>query len=288
MTMSEIDVFIYSYKGRIVKDVIRSLINNSSNNNKVNIILIDQNPIDRNAQFFEEFGINYRYIFWDFQKSPIEYKRKALIHSRADFCMSLSDNVLMNKNWDEELISLCKNDVVVSGSGKKNFVTKNSFFVNIQTEHSDIVTKSYIIDREFIFATSQTFKKFNFPVYLKYNGEQEIMSLDAFVNGIDVISAPSSLSSVIGINTLDELYVPFSLNHNYNAALTALQCGFNKYRDFNNKQRSLIDFEKAVLFNFKDLSLLPFSTNDVSYNPENLDFNAVDARRFVARTKSIH
>lgn len=287
--MNDIDVFIYSYKGRIIKDVLRSLFNNASGENKINVAFMDQNPIDRGVQLSEEFPINYRFMFWDFQKSPIFHKRKALIHSSAQYFMSLSDNVLMSKDWDKKLISLCKDkNIIISGSGKKTLQIRNNFYLDIETEHSDSETLTHIIDRDFIFAHGSVFKKLDYPVYLKYNGEQEVLSLDAYTSGIDVYSAPTSLSSTASERTIEKLYVPFSVNHNYNSALTALQTGFNKYKDFNNRSRSLKDFENAVNINFTDLSFLPFLTDDVAYNPENLDFNSVDARRFVARTKSIH
>jgi hypothetical protein len=287
--MSSIDVFIYSYKGKLLKDVVRSIINNSSGQNIVSISIIDQHPLDRSKQFFEEFKINYKHIFWDFQKSPVYYKRKGLIHSKSEYFMSISDNVLLSKDWDIKLLDFVKDkNVIVSGAGKLSVGYKNKFYLESIVAEDTNFSLNNFIDRSFIFASSSIFKKIDYPVYIKYNGEEELLTIDFYTQGFDIYGAPSDFCSIVGPRSIETVYVPFSLNHNYNAALQALQTGFNKFKDYNNKSRSLAQLEQFLDVKFKKLSLLPFSTNDVDYNPENLDFNAVDARRFVARTKSIH
>lgn len=289
MTMNDIDVVIYSYKGKLVKDVISSVLANSSGKRAINIVLMDQHPLVREKLFADFPNLYYNHIFWDIQVSPLFYKNYAVNHSKSKYILILGDNVLLNKDWDEQLISfVAKTNAVVSGNKKVSISHDSLFYLKKSLTESESFALTNFIDRDFIFFEKDKFKKFGYPTYLKYNGEEEALSLSVFASGTDIYCSPSQTLTKVGKPTIEELYVPFSINHNYNEVVELLHTGANIFNDGSSWSRSVKDFSDFHKVDFLNINSLPFQTNDVSYDPANMNFNSVDARRFVARTKAIH
>jgi len=284
--MNKIGVIIYSYKSKTIKNVLKNLIINQSGKNDVRVLLIDQHPLNRSENFKNEFGINYTHIFWDHQDSPIKRKYSKAKLVISDYLLFISDQVLMYEDWDEKLIQIIDNqNIILSGTGKNNIVSKNNFYFDIESENSNSLSLSNFIDRKFMFMQTKTFLELNIPYYLKYYGDQEHISLDCFTKNIKIYSLPTNFYFYTGINTIEELYTPYSLNHNYNEALLLLKNGKNKFLDISNRDISYKNF--LEYHNINNINLLPFFDNDVLYDPNSLNFNKVDARRFIDRTRVI-
>lgn len=287
--MNNIDVFIYSYKGKNIKDTISSLFENVSQHSKINLWLVDQHPIDRTEQIGKRFSVKYSHVFWDSNISPCIFKKESCVNTNADYMLILGDSVFLSKDWDIRLIEFINNrDIVVSGNKKIKISNKNNFYISKTYEDTEDFILNQFIDRNLIFAKGSLFKKINYPDYLKYNGEEETLSLDLFTSGVDIFAAPTDIAFTVNEDNINSIYVPFSLNHNYNEVIRLFKYGHNKFISIKNRNMTLLDFSKYHNFDFSSLSELPFYTNDVSYNPNNLNFNQVDARKFVARTKAIH
>lgn len=290
MMMNDISVIIYSYKGKFLKDVAEKIINNASNNSNIHLKIIDQHPLKRKEIFEKEFNCVYTHMFWDWQHGPMSYRKTMLDATTEEYTLFISDNVFVEKNWDEILVNFIKDkNYVVSGNSKLKIEKNGNFFIKKNNSSIGDFELTQFIDRRFIFGKTSTFlKDINFPEYLKYNGEEEAMSVELFTSGYDIFAAPSFLYSEIGTNTLDQLYVPFSLNHNYNSCIDLINNGENKFSSVYNRKRSVKEFNEFHNDIFKSLIKLPFHTNDVDYDPTNLEFNSIDARRYVAKTKAIH
>lgn len=287
MMNKTIDVIIYSYKGKYTKDVVDNIEKNKSGNNNISIVFIDQHPLDRVEDFKKYPNLKYRHIFWDLQISPVALKSREIRQSRSDYVLVVADNVLLNKDWDEELISGLGDNQVISGNSWIEITKKNLFYIETKKTSIDSRSLTNFISREFFFGQTRLLKSIDYPNYLKYNGEEEVLSLDLFTRGIDVHSFPTSFYSTVGEPTVETLYTPFSINHNYNEALKLLKTGLNTFVDFSNRPRSVQDFYDAVRFDFNELHQLPFIDDDVLYNPHKLNFNKVDARKFIDRTRRI-
>jgi hypothetical protein len=286
---NDIDVVMYSYKGKLLKDVVGSIFANSSGTRNINLMLIDQNPIVRENLFAAFPNLTYTHIFWDSQKSPLTHKKDIINRSSAQYILILGDNVLLNKNWDEELVSFINSkNIVISGNKNISISQESLFYLTKTFEDSEDFNLTNFIDKDFIFLNRDTFEEFEYPSYLKHNGEMEALSLNIFTSGVDIYCSPSNIFSKVGSSTIEELYVPFSINHNYNEIINLLHHGSNSFISLLDKPRSVLDF---ITFHGIDPSMinkLPFQTNDVEYDPADMNFNSVDARRFVARTKAIH
>lgn len=286
---NDIDVIIYSYKGKILKDVVASMYSNASKKYKINTIIIDQHPIVRAKMFSEIQSISYRHVFWDWQHSPAKYKKDFIVNSSAKYVLLLQDNVILSELWDETLIKFVSDkDVVVSGNKKLELSQESIFFLSKKTKESQDFELNNFIDRSLIFFPRSVSNQIDYPDYLKYNGEEESLSIDIFTSGIDIYSAPSETYTTIGKSTITELYVPFSINHNYNEVVDLIKSGSNKFLSTINRKRSIKDFLDFHVLDPSTIYKLPFQTNDVEYDPSKMNFNTVDARRFVARTKAIH
>lgn len=289
MMTSDIDVVIYSYKGKLIKDVISSLMTNSTGKRKINIILVDQHPLNRVKVFSEFSNLYYNHVFWDFQTSPTLYKKDILERSNAKYILILGDNVLLSKDWDDTLTNFVDlNDGVVSGNQKVFISQEPVFYLKKIYSESDNFSLTNLIDRDFIFFNRDKVSNINYPVYLKYNGEEEALSLNIFTSGINIYCSPTSTFSKVGVSTLEELYIPFSVNHNYNQVVRLFKSELNDFVNLSSQPRSVKDFCSFHGIEADRVNFLPFQTNDVEYDPGDMNFNSVDARRFVARTKAIH
>ena len=284
--MSDITVVIYSYKGKLLKDVVNNLFINLSNDNSIDIIILDQHPFMR-SNIFEKQNVMYHHIFWDWIYGPCVYKNNTIKNIKTKYTLLLSDNILLSKNWDTSLINFINKDIVISGNHKINLTNNNLFYLSKNEIPDSGFYLNQYIDKSFIFTETQNLLDISYPNYLKYNGEEEALSIKLFTHGKDIYSCPTNLYTKIGENTIETLYVPFSINHNYNEVIDLLNTGQNKFDSILNLKRSIEDFNFYHNNIFKQMKKLPFYTNDVEYSPDNLEFNKIDARKFVARTRAI-
>ena len=75
---------------------------------------------------------------------------------------------------------------------KINIKQKDIFSIEAIKNNNDSFYLNQYIDRDFIFTTNKTIRQISYPNYLKYYGEEEIISVDAFTKGIDIYSAPTN------------------------------------------------------------------------------------------------
>ena len=282
--MTKIDAILYSYKNKNLKSVVDALLNNT--NNDIFVHVFDQHPLDRSSMF-NDARISYEHIFWDTIQSPCERKGNVVNISTADYILQLSDDSLVSKGWDQALITFVSGEQrIVSGNKKIALDSSDRFFLKADGPMSPSFELSGYVDRNFIFASTEIWNSITYPYYLKYNGEEEMMSLDFFRSGKNIYSAPNNLYSDLGLRTLDSLYVPFSKDHNYNRVVDALTTADPRERS--QFQRSLSEFLEFHGIKQLDIKKLPYSTNDVEYNPYGLKFQDIDARKFISNTKAIY
>ena len=284
---ADINIFIYSYKGKYLKDVVQQIIDNASKKYSIGIGIYDQHPLDR-KKTFEKLGVGYKHLFWDWLTNHSALRASNAMWSSSKYFLLLSDNVMLSQNWDELLIENYEPGQIISGNHQVSISAKNLFY--IQKDKAPITEKirTDFIDRDLIFGDKKTMAALNYPSYLKYNGVEEVLSLDLFTRNIPIIAMPSDLYTLAGKPTMENLYVPFSLNHNYNEAIQMLKTGHNCCGSILGRDLNVEDFCNRHNFNFKGLEPLPFETNDVQYDPEKLNFNQIDARRYTATTKAVH
>jgi hypothetical protein len=270
-----ISAAIFSYKNKNLKKVVDELISNTKNS--IEIFVYDQNNLDRSETFLDfpyKDKVIYEHVYWDSIKSPTHYKGKTAYETPSEYFLFLSDDTVVTKHWDEKLINFLKNKkAVVSGMGKLLLEKKDLFFFKQSRSSSVDFTESGFIDRNFVFGKTKYLKDV-IPQDIKYNGEEELMSLFLYNNKIKVFSAPSKFYEDLELRTITEKYVPFSLNHNYNLAI-------KEYK------KAPEDFLSFTGIKSDELFELPYQTNDVSYDPSNLFYQDIDARKFLEGIKGI-
>ena len=282
--MTKIDAIIYSYKNKNLKSVVDALLNNTVND--IFIYIFDQHPLDRSS-IFNDDRISYEHIFWDTIQSPCERKGHIVNISTADYILELSDDCIVSKGWDQSLITFVSGEQrIVSGNKKAKLTNSDRFFLKVSGEPSSSFELSGYIDRNFVFASTNIWNSITYPYYLKYNGEEEMMSLDFFRSGKNIYSAPSNTYTDLGIRTIENIYVPFSKDHNYNLVVKSLTV--TDPDEKHKFQKSLSDFLDFHGISNLVLNELPYPTNDVSYNPYGLKFQDIDARKFISNTKAIY
>lgn len=282
--MTRIDALVYSYKNKNLKLVVDALLNNTKSDIYINVF--DQNPIDRTS-LFKDQRIDYEYIFWDKIYSPSEKKGDTINRSTADYILEISDDCLLSDGWDIEMIKLVESkNCVVSGNSNIKLVKNGPFFFSTTEETSGQSILTNYIDKDFTFTKNKIWKSIQYPYFLKYNGEAELLSLNFFRAGYDIYSAPVQTYTNLNLKTFDRLYVPFSKDHNYNMVVDIIND--ESIDETNNTPRTKKDFFRFHGIDDFKIKRLPYSTNDVQYDPYGLKFQDIDARKFISKTKSIY
>lgn len=283
--MNDITVIIYSYKGKFLKDTIDSILYKSTN--KINIILYDQSPVDRTNYFKEYEYLSYNSIWWDLQKSPCSYKNNSINKSHSEYTLMICDNVKLKPGWDKDLIDFVKDkDIVVSGQDFNKFFHKDNFYLGIDKELSNDFLITQIYDRDFAFGKTEIFKNLDYPTFIKYDGENEIVSALLYTSGIDIYSMPSQSYLKLSDDTITSLYCPFSKTHGYNSFIDLIKNG--KSEKINNLRTNKTISHFLTFHNIdKDrINRLPFPKTDVEYDGRQV-FSGVKGERFIGRVKKI-
>jgi hypothetical protein len=271
--MNNIGIGIYSYQGKNLVKTISEIKEKSSQKNMLYFYIIDQNNIDRTRSFDEpDFysSMVYKYVKWDSIKSPIKYKEEAFKSLNKTYYMQISDDVLLSKNWDTHAIDFLNNNKnsVISGNSIVDLKNKNLFILEANRTPSHNFNKINYIDRDFIFAKTEDLVKINYPIDLKYYGEEESISIDLINNGIEIYNFPDEYI-LINKNILEKDYTPFSLTHNYNKFVINYSEKIEKY------------------FNIK-IKMLPFEDNDVLYDIGESQIDRIGGLRYINRVKELN
>lgn len=256
-----IRVVIFSYKNKNLESVVKSVIDNSSSHLCIDVI--DKNTIDRRSIFEKYKDVNYQYFLWTKVDSPTKYKDQFLHNKEFDYILIISDDVILKSGWDTDLINSCPEDSIISGQHKTYIYNKNKFYLGKINEYTKEVTLNNFIDRNLIFGSNKTLSRIEYPIQVKYYGEEELLSIDAFCKGIDIYSMPSGFYEDLGLRTIENIYTPFSIQHGYNNFVSLI-----KDSDFG-KDRTIADFIGYHRIEVNNINKLPFERNDVLYDSEN-------------------
>jgi hypothetical protein len=286
--MTTIDAIVFSYKGKKTLQVIENLLNNTIN--KINITLIDKHPLDRSKKFLHLENFSYFHDFWDYQTSPISIKSEIVQNSGSEYTLLITDDIAVSYGWDEKLTDKV-GDSIISGTGILEISQPDKFFISKTYKPSKDYSLTNFIDRNFIFCKNSVIKNIPFPVELKYYGEEEMLSLEAFCRGYDIFSAPEGTYQDSRARALETLFAPFSLEHNYNLFVDTIKNkNANGKIDVSSMSRSVEDFIKFHRIDTDLLTKLPFQKNDVTYSPYSMKMDMhenVGGRRFMGNFKTI-
>jgi hypothetical protein len=270
-----IQALIFSYQNKNLKLAVDQLIKNTKND--IFITIFDKHAIDRSYVFSTQDykrNVEYRHIFWDELIGPAEYKSNWVKRNTSEHVLFFSDDTLVSKNWDENLLYFLKDkEAIVSGKGNLKLKQINPFFFQQDRDVSSDLTLSNFIDRNFIFGKTEILKNI-YPKEIKHCGEEEFLSLNLFNNKIEIFSGPSNLYEDLGLRTIENSYTTFSIEHNYNLLIEKYLKAPQKFLDFHGIDRN-------------NLNKLPYNSNDVLYNPTSLSYSDLDARKFLMEIKGI-
>jgi len=271
LIMTTIDVIIYSFKNKNLPKVVESVLNNTSSD--VKIYVYDQHPLLREHLFVDE-RVSYTHIFWDWIYSPATFKVKAINKSSSEYILFLSDDILLSDNWDVECLAQIASvpDSLISGIGKPSVKKKDLFSISVDYSTSQSFDETILVSKNFLFGSRKVIKRISYPSDVKYFGEDELLSFRFFHSGTKVFSAPSSLGEDLKERTLETKYHTFSLEHKYNKI----------FKEISN------EFWIALGFDSCPIIPLPYNADDVSYNPNQIDFNDLDSRKFISNIKAIY
>lgn len=273
---NHIEILLYSYRNKNLPAVIDNLYKYYNDNN-FTLTIVDQNNINRENLFGQLENVVYKFRKWDSIKSPCLAKMNFINNATAKYAMIVSDDISMSDGWYETLIDFCDSheNVVVSGHTIANIYQKDLFSIANNPIWDNKFALSQFIDRNFIFGKTEVLQKATYPGELKYAGEEEVYSISLLGSGVDIYSAPSQLYFDTNVRTLDNLYVPFSKEHNYNKFYEYINhpvaARFNEYHKINPSM----------------IKLLPDFNNDVEYLHTDLEFASLDGNKFIEKPNRI-
>lgn len=285
--MNSVFVTIYNYKSSNLVDCVRSVIENASPNVQILGIVYDQHPLIRKDKLKDFSQFEYEHVFWDHQYTPINYKKKEALSRGRDYFISMSADITLSKDWDIPLINFIKhrNDVIVSGRGQCSVRPHDKYFIrgnwDISSGSQDFSLSNYI-DRNFICATRDGIRKLEFPIWMKYLGEEEMMSIDAFIKGVAIYSAPPLVYEDNYDRNLENLYSPFSIEHQYNSFIDYIN---DESIEEHGKILEFFDFHGI---DHTKIKKLPYEIDDVLYDPNTLKIVSLGGERFIDSVKAIY
>jgi len=298
-----INVIIYSYKNKNLKNVVANLVERSSKKNKIFVKIFDQSPLTKWDQFgfynenalekweyFENFqDVNYSHIVWDKIKSPCKYKNDIISQSQYSYTLLLSDNIYLSQDWDEYLLKNLKDkQSIISGKNKITLSNDGLFYLKKEEETTDSLNQTYFVSRDLIFGHTSTLQQIGYPWYMKYYGEEETLSLLYYSNHIKVYSCPDSFYNKDEVDTLEYLYTTFSKYHNYNEMIDLFKKQKNKYEDIGKPlMGDAASFFGKHKINIDELNYIPFPLNDVEYDPDASLFTDIDSKKFMTKINYI-
>lgn len=248
--MEKTDVLVYSYKSKQLLQTVKGIIENAETD--VRVLVLDQNPVNREDAFAEVTRSEYRHLPWDMQLGMGVAYKTFLDWSTANNLVIVSDDVRLASGWDSKALGLMESpNTVISGKSAVALSKKDPFFLSKEHVDAQAKTKTNWIDKNFIMLFRGSAKIFEGVEKLKYYGIEEYLSMACVNGGIDVYSATRDLYEDLGTRSLENLYVPYSLEHNYNLVVDL----FNRNTSF----RSIHKVQDIFL------SKLPYPTNDVTY-----------------------
>jgi hypothetical protein len=258
-------VNIYSYKEKDLISFIDSLIEKSSKNNNIYFYINDQNNLTRLRKFVGYKNVFYNVIWWDELQSPNYHIAKTIDENSAgnyDYALIIKRSIGMPQNWDQDLISNLPENSVLSGMGTVNPKIKNNFYIDKNIGISNTITKTSYADSSFMFGKYSDILKIEKPLFIKYYGEDEYISMSLLNQKIDILSLPSGYYTYQTPELHKRGYVPFSLHHNYNEVIRLL-LGKSTTKIKPISPNQFIESNNLVL---DGLNELPFDFNDIEYD----------------------
>jgi len=296
-------VTIYSYKNKDLKKVVSNLLDMSSKKNNIFVKVFDQSPLTKWNQFgfyneqledkweyYDNFkNVNYTHIFWDKIKSPCYYKNEVLKSSNYSYTMFMSDNIYLSQDWDEFLLKNLKGKHnVITGKNKITLSNEGLFYLKKEEEIIDKIEPTYFVSRDLIFGYTETLKKVGYPWYMKYYGEEEVMSILYFANNIKMYACPDDFYVKDSEDTIKDLYTTFSKYHNYNQMIDLFKKQKNKYDNIDEPLMGDIpSFFRIHNIDLEKLNYLPFLLDDVEYDPDLSVYTDVDSKKFMTKIRYI-
>lgn len=288
--MKKISILIYSYKGKNLKQSVKSIIDNTDND--FDISVIDQNSLNRKDSFSYDDRIAYRHVPWDHQYGLGYFHDEFLQNAKAEYVLLLSDEAILSKGWDTALIDYVQDrDIVLSGNGSVSLTYRDLFSFDVSVKLSNSFEHTDWVSRHSLFGRLNLIKQIEYPSQVKYYGYSELCSLQFFRHGIDIYSIPKSIYTDLETRNLEKYYAPFSLEHNYNLMVDELYPDRGVARDeYLLYERYLPEFLELHGIT-KKLVKLPYPTNDVDYDPNKLEVvsatSNVQRKRFTDNSKGI-
>jgi hypothetical protein len=296
-----INVVMYSYKSKNAIDTLADLMKKTSDNVFIFIHWHDQNAINRSklledlVNTYKNCNGQYVHINWDNNEGAVNYKDIRLKSTvGGKYHMTITPGTKLFQNWDNEFINYVKDkNVIISGNKQVKFDNSKIFFVNKTFNDASDYTVTNYIDRNLIFGNVVMMKNsklgdYNFPGWLKYYGEEEVLSLQYCTDNIQIVCAPTKLVNINEYSTLTDFshYVPFSKYHNYNQVIKLFKTGANE-RIGHYGQEKIDKFSKTHNFDFSSLHWLQFWGNDVAYTVSETSYDKLGGRRFIKQIKEV-
>ena len=271
------NVILYSYKSPNLMDVVQRVLDTTTGSTYISIL--DQHPLNREKKFEGIDNVSYKHKFWDHIDGPTWFKEETIFNEdfNSEYTLLLSDDTVLKDGWLEECIDFINGNknVFISGKGQREVVSSGDNFLSYKEKESSNFSISHLCSRMFMFALTKTFTMTGYPRDIKYFGEEESMSIRLNSKDIAMYSAPSNMYQDLGLRTVENLYCPFSLEHNYNSVISLLDT------EYGSAWLTAAGVEKKPLPLFDQ-------RDDVLYDPTAMMMNEYAQERFIANTKAIY
>lgn len=300
-SIDSINVVMYSYRDKDAIKTLENLMKTWSGKIFLFVHWHDQSGPNRHKSLenlinsYDNSNGAYVHIPWDDNGGAVAYRNDRLkVTFGGRYHLSITPGTVFEQDWDLKLINFVQGkNIIVSGDKQVKIEKGDNFFIKKELSDISDFTLTNFIDRNFIFGNVVMMKNsslgdYHLPGWLKYYGEEEILSLQYFKDNIEIYAAPQNVVTITKKTTLEDFnyYLTFSKYHNYNKALELFKKSSNDI--VGTIDSTIVDnFSKFHNFDFKSLSLLPFDGNDVAYRKADSKFDRHNGSRFIKDLKKV-
>lgn len=225
--MKTINVFLYFYKNKNIKNIINLLNNQSSKLNNIFFDVYDQDNENKYKDYLKINNIRYNHIFWD-KNFGLSYYRNQSLNNNFDYFLEIKNVNFIKDNWDEKLIELCSNNFLLTGENKPDmnfmFVKKNNSFILKNIGH------------------------------LKYYGQDIMLLYLLYKKNISIKKIDNNFISFNTDTIMSSDYTPYSLYHNYNETLALIK-----------SDKLFIEYCKNISIDINEYKIKHNQINDLNY-----------------------
>lgn len=164
-------IIILNYFGeKVIDKTIKSVLNLKYPKKNYEIIIVDNNSLDKSREILERFAKKYTQIKLIYSDKNLGFaggNNLGIKKAKGEYVILLNNDCLVDKNWLIELVKVAEKDKKIFAVGGKLILYPKYFIYNLKKEDNLILKKTSLIKSKLLDYTRE--KEIDFDFFIKDN-----------------------------------------------------------------------------------------------------------------------